>query len=219
MIEANHKKFAHLIFNFYITRLLKKNFSHFFFVGSMPPIDEKTKLIVTPNHISWWDGFFIYFISKKFIKRKIHVLMLEEQLIKYWFFRFVGAFSIDLQNKYSMLASLKYARKISDDVNNFVVIYPQGKIEPFDRNPLELKEGIKLILKNNDDVKVLPVIFKIQFDNEKNPDVYVKFGEPQNGTEVLKNFGSFVSGFQNCRNSLDEISKSQHSFINLFDEL
>lgn len=218
MIEAKHNILADKIFNIYITRLLKKYFSHFYLLGDIPQINTNEKILITPNHISWWDGFFIYFVAKKILNRKIHVLMLEDQLKKYWFFKYVGAFSINLQNKYSMIQSIKYTRKILDSSSNFVVFYPQGEIQPFEQNPIKLKEGIKLVIKNIDDVSVLPVLFKIQYGNEKLPDIFMKFGEPTNGKEIGKNFNNFQSEFQRYRDMLDELSKTKNSFINLFEK-
>lgn len=216
MIEAKHSKPADMIFNFYISRLLKKNFSHFYFADDFPQIKSDEKLIITPNHISWWDGFFIYYAGKKFCNRKIHILMLEEQLKKYWFFRYVGAFSIDLQNKFAMIQSIKYAAKVLADKKNFVVIYPQGEIQPFEKNPIELKEGIKLIIKKNEEVSVLPVMFKIQFGSEKLPDIFMKFGKSMQGKEIAENFNKFEMEFLDCRNQLDEMSKTKNSFTDLF---
>ncbi|MDX1777464.1 MAG: hypothetical protein R3339_01145, partial [Thermodesulfobacteriota bacterium] len=95
MIKASHKKWARLIFNPYCDLLLKRNFSQFLLVNDFPQLSPKLPLIITPNHISWWDGFFIYYLSKKKFNRKIYLMMLESSLEKFWFFQKIGAFSIN----------------------------------------------------------------------------------------------------------------------------
>ena len=98
MIQASHKKWARRIFNPYCDSLLKRNFSQFLRVNTFPRLSPDLPLIITPNHISWWDGFFIDYLTRKFLNRKGYIMMLEEQLSKYWFFQKIGAFSIDPSN-------------------------------------------------------------------------------------------------------------------------
>jgi hypothetical protein len=103
--------------------------------------------------------------------------MLEEQLKRYWFFQKVGCYSINLENKNSTITSLRYTSNIIKNKNNVVVIFPQGEIQPYEKRPIELKDGIKFLSKTMDeDFFILPVAFKIHYSNEKNPFVYSKTG-------------------------------------------
>ncbi len=87
MIEAKHSKWAHLLFDVYVTKLLKYNFNRFIVLNDLPKFSKGNGLVLAPNHFTWWDGFFTYFIYKKFFKqRKFYVMMMEQQLKKYWFF-------------------------------------------------------------------------------------------------------------------------------------
>ena len=90
MIKADHNKLAHLVFSLYLKRLLKSSFKEFILINKLPMIDNSKGLIITPNHFSWWDGFFIYWLNKKLFKKNLFILMLEEQLKRYWFFRYLG---------------------------------------------------------------------------------------------------------------------------------
>ena len=74
---------------------------------NLPEFDKSKSLIVTPNHFSWWDGFFIYWTNKKLFNRKLYVLMLEEQLKRYWFFKKLGCYSIDLNDNRKMIVISK----------------------------------------------------------------------------------------------------------------
>jgi len=215
MIRAKHNHFARWIFNFYIDRLLKKNFSHFYFADNLPKIYEEASLIITPNHFSWWDGFLVDFLARKIMNRKIHVLMLENQLAKYWFFRFVGAFSIDLGNKKTMIQTFRYTKEILKNKANFIVIYPQGKIEPFD-SVNEIKEGVKVFAGLAENTLILPVAFKIQFNEEMKPDIYSIFGKPIFSNEIKENFDIFKQRFLDTISKVDQISKSKSDLIKLF---
>ena len=59
MIKADHKKWAEFVFDIYLRRLLKKSFYDFRIINELPAFDYSKSIIVTPNHFSWWDGFFI----------------------------------------------------------------------------------------------------------------------------------------------------------------
>ena len=86
MIKAEHKYWSRFVFNLYIDNQLKTHFNGFKAINFPPVLDSEKSLIVLPNHFSWWDGFLIDYVNRKLFGRKFHILMLEEQLKKYWFF-------------------------------------------------------------------------------------------------------------------------------------
>lgn len=196
MIKAEHSTWARMLYNPYINRLIKKSFSNFYLVNSIPNIPGDKSLIITPNHISWWDGFFIDFVSQHRLNRKLYLMILETTLKRFWFFRKLGAYSIEPANPRSIIDTIKYTNKILLDKRNFVVTYPQGEIEPFGKRPLSIKEGLKLFLKENTNQKIImPVGFKIQYYNEKKPAVLCRFGEQLEGTTILQNYDDFKEKF------------------------
>ena len=149
MIKADHKKLAETVFDIYLNCLLKKSFLDFRIINDLPKIDNSKSLIVTPNHFSWWDGFFIYWANKKLFSRKLYVLMLEEQLTRYWFFKKLGCYSIDLNDSRKMIVSRKYTMDLLLKPNNLVTIYPQGEIQAYDEKNILLKEGLDFIAKKS----------------------------------------------------------------------
>ena len=84
-----------LIFLPYILRQFRKTFHGLYFLGPVPTPDPTLPLLITPNHSTWWDGFFFYTLNKRIFRRKGYLMMLEEQLSKYRFFRRIGAFGIE----------------------------------------------------------------------------------------------------------------------------
>ena len=196
MIPADHKIWAAFVFDIYLKRLLKKSFYDFRIINTPPEVDESKSLIVTPNHFSWWDGFFIYWLNKKMLNKKLFVMMLEEQLKKYWFFNKLGCYSIDLNDNRKTIASLKYTMDLVLKSNNLVTIYPQGEIQAYDEINIVLKEGIDFIAKKSTvDFQILAIAFKIHHTNERLPIVYARFGKLLNSKDVAVNPQIFKEEF------------------------
>jgi 1-acyl-sn-glycerol-3-phosphate acyltransferase len=204
LIKAEHKKWAEFVFDLYLNRILKSSFTDLRAINELPVIDETKSLIVTPNHFSWWDGFFIYWLNKKVLKKKLFILMLEEQLRQYWFFKKVGCYSIDLEDKRKSISSLKYTMELLQDSRNIVTIYPQGEIQSYEQRPIVIKDGINFLSKNsNISFQVLPIAFKIHYANERFPTVYARYGELINSSDLATAPDLFKNEFNNNLNCLD----------------
>lgn len=208
MIKAEHKRWARLIFNPYIDRLLKKNFSNFYLLNEVPEIDKSAGLIITPNHFSWWDGFTVDLISRKIIHRKMHIMMLENQLRKYWFFKKVGAYSVNNENYVSMLRTLNYTREILASAENLVVLFPQGEIQPLNEKSIAVKEGLKILLDNEKQmIYVLPLAVKFEYGFNKKPDIVARFGNILDADKIKIDFSSFTAEFTNNIEKLISFTK------------
>lgn len=213
MIKAAHKKWARLLYDFYIRHLLKSNFQNFYLVNDFTSVTKNEGLIVTPNHFSWWDGFFIDVTLQKFLDRKIFILMLEEQLRKYWFFQKIGAFSINQKNPKSIAETFQYMIEVVCNSENYLVFYPQGEIEPYDKRPMTIKDGLKfLINKIQTSVNILPVAFKIKYSNYKKPDVFVRFGQMLSSNDIKNNYNLYIDEFNLNIALLDEQTLSNNKF-------
>lgn len=209
MIIAEHKNWARTLYDLYIKKILKKSFSNFFITNLPPDIPPNKGLIVTPNHISWWDGFFVDYVFKNLTDKTIHLMMLESSLQKFWFFKKVGAYSIDPDKPKAIIESFNYTREILSNRNNFVVTYPQGEIEPYEKRPLSIKPGIKQLVRPiMSDVMVLPIGFKIEYFEERYPAVICRFGSLVKGEDIITDFKNFETEFMN---NLDFLSKNSFS--------
>ena len=198
MIQADHKIWAEFVFDIYLKRLLKKSFYDFRIINTRPELDKSKSLIVTPNHFSWWDGFFIYWANKKLFNRKLFVLMLEEQLKRYWFFKKLGCYSIDLNDSRKMITSLKYTLDLIQNSENVIAIYPQGEIQSYEQRPIGLRNGIDFLAKKSTvDFQILPIAFKIHYINERLPIVYARFGKLLISKDVAVNPQIFKDEFIN----------------------
>jgi len=195
MIKPDKKKWARVIFNPYEELLLRRNFNNFYTDYDFPQTDPQKGLLITPNHISWWDGFFIDYAVRSFLKRNFYIIMLEEQLRKYRFFSKLGAFSIEPSGTKGILETLDYAAGVLADPGNLLVYYPQGRIEPYDKQPITIKPGIQYLLRKNTSIDILPAAFRIEYGNKKKPSVYLKFGNLLKGIDVCSNFDLFKQEF------------------------
>lgn len=219
MIKANHNIVAQIVFYSYIKKLMKKHFSHFYLVNESPEISMSSSLVITPNHISWWDGFFIGLLEKKYYNRKVHIMMLEDELKKYWFFSKVGAYSIKHNSIKSIRESQTYTKELISQPSNSIIIYPQGEIEDFGKRPLTLKKGLKYFIEDSgNNVSILPVGFKIQYYNEMKPSIVVRFGRPLDNIELVNDFRLYEKEFYSNLEQLSKAIEAKNFISDLFSE-
>ena len=144
-------------------------------------------------------------------------MMLEDQLKKYSFFKNLGAFSINQQNPKSIIESINYASSIVSN-SSYLVTYPQGEIEPYEKRPLTVKEGlIKIIEKVNIETDLLPIVFKIHHSNERKPFLYVMMGNLIPAQTVKDNFQSFSDSFNQLVVNLDSEFQNAEK-VSVFDK-
>ncbi len=218
MVAADKKPWFDCLFTIYLERLMRKHFSHFYLVGGFPEVPEGVSVTFAPNHFSWWDGFFIQKVQREFLPEKnFHILMLAKQLKVYKFFKWMGAYGIDLDDTKSIIKTVKYTRELLSDPGNLTVIYPQGEIRPCDERPLEMKEGISRFVGGlGDRSVVIPVAFKAQFEEEKLPALYCSIGMPVPAGVVEKEFARFEEMFLANLNRLDSAAWKKEFTRDLF---
>lgn len=176
LIKANHKGYAHFVFVPYLNYIMRQSFHSLNLLGELPESYDDRPMLVLPNHSTWWDGFFIYTLNRLFWKKKYHVMMLEEQLLKYPFFSKLGAFSIKQSNAKDIITSLNYAGELLQNADNLINIYPQGILRPHFVRPLSFAKGSDYLLRDfTGDLDVVLVAMRIEYLSEKKPSVFFKF--------------------------------------------
>jgi hypothetical protein len=100
---------------------------------------EQPDLVPTPTlwqatHVSWWDGYLGVLLSGH-LGLTHRVMMLEENLSKYRFLRFVGAFGVERGSARGALESLRYAAgQLQHSKARGLMMFPSGDIgSPFQR--------------------------------------------------------------------------------------
>ena len=176
MIRAQHRFWADIIFQPYLTWLFKRHFHEIRLLGELPEIPDDLPLLLLPNHSTWWDGFFVYLLNKRIFHRTAYLMMLETQLSKYKFFRKIGAYSIEPKNRNSIVESLEYTVELLHQEMSLVSIFPQGHLLPWHTRPLGYKRGVEWILqKYEKPVTLLPLAIRTEFLGEKRPSVFFLF--------------------------------------------
>jgi len=135
-----------LIFNYfswYISNSVRKHYHHIKY--DKIEFDPERSVLLIANHYSWWDGFLFFHLNKLFFKKKFHIMVLEETIIKHGFLKYVGSFSVS-KNSRSMLETLKYAGNLLNDPQNLVVIFPQGKLYSNFINAINFEKGLDRIV-------------------------------------------------------------------------
>ncbi|MBN1696222.1 MAG: lysophospholipid acyltransferase family protein [Spirochaetales bacterium] len=210
MIKAHHRLWAQLFFNRYLDRLIKKNFEGFYLVNELPSLPLEKSLLFTPNHISWWDGFFAYSLLRILTGRAVFLMMLERELRRYRYFSKIGAYSINPSSGRETIRSIAYTAEILDNPDRAVIFYPQGEIEPYWKRPLSIKRGgLRSILSGkygplpHCERTVLVAGFCINYGNKKYPDIIVRFGEPLSPDEIIGDFKRYEAVFHENLDRLD----------------
>ncbi len=94
-----------------IERSFRKYFDRVYFRMRGTYTDEQRAtlpMLICANHSSWWDGYVIALVER-LLNVDGYLMVEEAQLSRYFFFTWIGCFSVDHHNPRAALQSLKYA--------------------------------------------------------------------------------------------------------------
>lgn len=172
IIKARHIQFFVRFMSFYSRNGLKRNFHNVEF-DYIADTGERPVLLIG-NHFSWWDGFIAYRLNDLCLRKKFHIMMLEEQLETRMFLNKAGAFSIKRGSR-SVVESLQYASALLHDHENLVVVYPQGTISSIHRRPVRFEKGVERIIAGaSDKLMILFYVALPDWYSEKKPGLKVR---------------------------------------------
>ncbi|MCD1261026.1 lysophospholipid acyltransferase family protein [Paenibacillus athensensis] len=177
MIEAHKRPGFEAVFRLYNRHyLLRRHFHSLTVLGDVDPVESRPAVYVM-NHCSWWDGLLVYEAVSRLSARAHFMMMEEQQLAKYAFFRKIGAFSIRKTSPSGIRDSLQYARGLLEQGHS-VWIFPQGDIEHIDKRPLGFHSGTGLLLALCPYALAVPVSLYLMFGLHQKPEASLRFGEP-----------------------------------------
>jgi 1-acyl-sn-glycerol-3-phosphate acyltransferase len=143
MIYPQKNKLINWLFHNYILRIVKGSFQEVKY--DKVEVNKGKSVLLLANHFSWWDGFLMYYINQQVLKKRFHVMVIEETVQKVSFFKYVGAFSVS-KNSRDMLTSLNYAAGLLNDPENMVLIFPQGKLHSNFIDGINFEKGLSRIM-------------------------------------------------------------------------
>lgn len=153
MIKARHHPFWLRFFRYYTRLMLRRHFYDVQIVGNPQPGEHP--LLLIGNHVSWWDGFWVFYANDKLWQKKFHIMMLEEELQQRMFLNKAGCYSIKKQSR-DVINSLRYTVEILKEPGNLAALYPQGEIRSMHEYPVRFERGISYIIRNlRDDVHII----------------------------------------------------------------
>lgn len=171
ILKAKHHFIIYPFFIWYSIIQTRRKFGKVYWDGTFS--NQKMPVLLITNHVSWWDGFWAVVLNEKFLHRKFHVMILEEQLRKHWYFNYCGGFSIR-KNDRSMIETMQYAGQLLEDPRNLVLIFPQGEIQSIYQPFFHFEKGIERILKGKEGkVQVVFSVNMVDFLSQPKPGLYV----------------------------------------------
>lgn len=174
MIPARHQRWAERIFRAYVSGLVRRSFRAVRLLGDLPELPAEEPLLITPNHSSWWDGFLVYLLNRTLLHRRLHLMMLEEQLARYRFFSRVGAFGIRPGLPRAAVQALAYSAGLLSDPATALCIFPQGELRPWGTRPLGLQRGLERVLRlHAGRVRLLPLAIRCELLSDQRPEVFL----------------------------------------------
>jgi len=175
ILKAKHNIVVYGFFKWYAKHITKKEFQTTKIIGEIT--DKQLPILLIANHISWWDGFWAIFLNEQLFHRKLHFMMLEEQLRKHWLFNYSGGFSINKTSK-SMLQTFSYTSELLADNNNLVLIFPQGEIQSLHNQNIKFEKGLERILKNQEtEVQIIMMANMVDYFSNRKPSLFIHIKE------------------------------------------
>jgi hypothetical protein len=173
MITARHQRWAEGIFFPYVRGLLRRHFHALRLVGAPAEPAPDSPVLIVPNHSTWWDGFFVYYLNRIVLHRELYLMMLDEQLARYRFFSRVGAFGIRPGLPRSAMEALRYSAGILQERGKALCLFPQGELRYHATRPLEFQRGIERILKlAGVPVQLLPLAIRCELLEDQRPEAF-----------------------------------------------
>jgi 1-acyl-sn-glycerol-3-phosphate acyltransferase len=178
MIKANKNELIERFFSIYTRSALRKHFNSIQICGEENFLNRSSNpAIIYSNHSNWWDGLIAFYLSRSRWNIDAYLMMDEEQMNKYAFFRWIGAFSVNRSIPNEAMESINYAVSLLKNKNAVLWIYPQGLMQPNDYRPIKFFSGVSRIIEKMDGVELIPMTLRYEFLLEQRPDVFVQIGK------------------------------------------
>lgn len=186
MIKARKNRVLETLFARMNKRMLRRHFHALHVRGAerVQQLDRSLPIIFYGNHSNWWDGLIEFYLSLEVLHCDSYLMMEEKQMVRYKFFRFIGAFSVNRGSPREAYESVRYASEIVSGPNRVLWIYPQSDMRPNDVRPLKFYSGIGHIASRVGKAHLIPVARRYEFMKEQLPEVFTSFGEPMLVAEV-----------------------------------
>lgn len=183
-------------------------------------------LIVLLNHASWWDPLLPMLMERRYVPDRVGFAPIDNAMLaKFAFFRKLGLFGVDLDQRASLDSMVAYVRSLRDEHTRIALwLTPQGEFaDP--RAPIRLRPGAAAVASrvpvSTDDIRVVSMSIEYTFWIEKRPEALVRFQRvetPERATTAGWQ-RSMTRAMTENRDALASlvISRDPAAFLNLTD--
>jgi chlorobactene lauroyltransferase len=185
-IEAKESRSFISLFGWYVKWLFRFRFKQIWFKQDYYP-ESDSRTIYYLNHSSWWDGIIPLLLNQYLFNQKARAMMEDQQMLRYAFFRRLGAFSVNLDTPRKSARSLRYAVESMKRDNASLYIYPEGKIAPFSVKKPEFEGGLTWLARKLPEVDIVPVGIYIHTIRHDKPELHIHIGE---AVDAIHDFNS-----------------------------
>lgn len=175
-IEAKESRWFIFLFDLYVRTLFFRRFKRVWLQQNYHPTAECTTIYYL-NHTSWWDGLIPFLLNQMRFRQKARAMMEDRQMKQHRFFRKIGAFSVNLNEKKALIASLRYAVDSLGPKGRSLYIFPEGKIYPFSTELPEFQKGLSWIVSKSPKSDVVPIGIFLSYARFDKPECFLKVGQ------------------------------------------
>lgn len=150
-------------------------------VAGLPAdLPSHVPLLLASNHVSWWDPFTLREMQRALRPSSpVFVVMLERELARRPYFRRMGVHGIEPGSGASLRACIRQLRRrLEERPDGTVIFFPQGRIWPSFKRPLDFHPGVGLLARELAPLVVLPVALHVEPLNATRATVFASAAEP-----------------------------------------
>ena len=136
---------------------------------------DQSGLLLLANHSCWWDFFMAHRLNMA-IPADGYGMTDHSNLLKFGFFRRIGAYSVDRGHPASVRASIDYTAELLRRPRAVVWYFPQGEIACNAVRPLDFQSGLRLLLRRAGTLRIVPVALRYEYWQEERPEAFARFG-------------------------------------------
>jgi 1-acyl-sn-glycerol-3-phosphate acyltransferase len=179
--KSSYSVWTRKLFDRYLAWNFKRNFQHIYCKGLENLNSVKGPLLFVANHVSWWDGFFLFEVQRRIRPTaKLYTVALKKTYLENPILQRMGVLPLQPGNPGSLKALLKQLRSLRETIpaeDLMVTFFPQGKITPSFSPDLNFQRGIETVLSSLLPIQVIPVGIHIEPMTGKVPSAILSLGQ------------------------------------------